>query len=537
MHPPHPALCWPDIDSDDLRRTSGSLRYLSGRVRIDIDAWQPRALGWIGRSATAQELELEWFGDRGVGIEGELRDAATAIDRLAVVVRSTNNEIRRLAAALHAAEAASKERWARADIAAGLASGAGADPVRAEQLRHRAIRARHRAEEASREADLLRRRSQEAAGELVAELDRVDIATAQQIDGLLRNPISQTRTAHHRRLMPAVQPTDSSWIPMQIDATAAAIRRHADALDEAISRIEAVPWSERTWWESMALRRLSEEVDLHRGFLAPGRQILDWRPNGDGRVVEVFGDLVASDHIAVVVPGIMNTIENFDDQLAADAEHLWIEATSNTPETAVVAWLGYDTPELVNAFSKERAVHHEQELRAFVESLPADAHVTVVAHSYGTVLTAESATRGLGVDDVVMVGSPGTRLDHASEASLEPDAQVFAGVSDTDWVVGRTGYGSIVCPEKIIGAGWLTGLRWVISPVTGPLSWVTDSCNTDDDGDVKGLSHGINPAHEDFGAIEISTEGVSGHSSYLEPGTSSLAAIAQIVTGNHPEQR
>jgi hypothetical protein len=114
---------------------------------------------------------------------------------------------------------------------------------------------------------------------------------------------------------------------------------------------------------------------------------------------------------------------------------------------------------------------------------------------------------------------------------------VFAGVSNSDWIVGRTGYGSVVCPEKAFGIGWLTGLRWVISPVTGPLSWVTDSCNTDADGDVKGLSHGINPAHDDFGAFEISTEDVDGHSSYFDPGTSTLEDIARIVTGTHPTQR
>lgn len=322
----------------------------------------------------------------------------------------------------------------------------------------------------------------------------------------------------------------------QIATTTAAIRRHVEALARAVADLRAVPWAERTWWESMALSHLDDELALHRRFLSPGRQMLDWDPVGDGRAVEVFGDLTVARHIAVLVPGIMNTIENFDDQLADDARDLWMEASARNSRTAVIAWLGYDTPELMNSVTKGRAVEHESGLRSFVASLPGDAHVTVVAHSYGTVLAGESASRGLVADDLVMVGSPGTGLDHATEARLEPRAQVFAAVSDSDWIVGRTGYGSIVCPENIVGAGWLTGLRWVVSPITGPLSWLTDSCNTDADGDVKGLSHGLNPAHEDFGAIEISTDDVDGHSSYFDPGSSSLEAIARIVTDTHPEQ-
>ena len=35
-----------------------------------------------------------------------------------------------------------------------------------------------------------------------------------------------------------------------------------------------------------------------------GRQFLTFDPRGNGRIVEVFGDLVAADRIAVLVPGV-----------------------------------------------------------------------------------------------------------------------------------------------------------------------------------------------------------------------------------------
>ena len=119
---------------------------------------------------------------------------------------------------------------------------------------------------------------------------------------------------------------------------------------------------------------------------------------------------------------------------------------------------------------------------------------------------------------------------------LGPDAQVWAGVSDTDRLVGRASITSLVCPEIAVGAGWLTPARWIISPVTIPVSRSVAACRIDVDGDVKGLSHGTNPAHEDFGAIEIDTTGVSGHSSYFDPGTPTLEDIARIVTETHPAQ-
>lgn len=449
------------------------------------------------------------------------------------------DEIRSLSVRIRSAEAYAADLRSAADRAHRLAETAtwieAASPVESQRLREDAIRARQRADIAARKAAALLERGIDSANEIVMALARRDRVVAGAIDGLLQNRVRlrpRDRTASG-----SVVAHDRSWATLRFQATAETIRSHVYALAEAVRRIESVPWQDRTWWESMALVDLTEKAELHRRFLSPDRQILEWDPDGDGRIVEVFGNLTTANHIAVVVPGISNTMENFDDHLARNAKDLWTAASTADERIAVIAWLGYDTPEVLNAMSKSRALEHEASLRSFVAALPSDAHVTIVAHSYGTVLAAEAALRGLPADDLVLLGSPGTRLEHASDAALAPGAQVFAGVSNSDWIVGRTGYGSVVCPEKAFGIGWLTGLRWVISPVTGPLSWVTDSCNTDADGDVKGLSHGINPAHDDFGAFEISTEDVDGHSSYFDPGTSTLEDIARIVTGTHPTQR
>jgi hypothetical protein len=540
MRQPHPGLPWPTIDPDALSRTSSDLRRLAVTIENEIRDWRFRPVDWNGRSADAHGVELDQIRARAASLPEAAANAGAAIEWLERGVCSAHHDIRRLAETVRAAESTAASRRAAADRAARAAAAApGLGPAslaESERLRHTALVARHRAEDAEREARFALRRAIDAASRIVEAIDRQDRLLANRLDSLLTAALGPRIEQSGFGSPISTRADDRTWILDQITATTTSIRRHVDALAVAISAIEAVPWAERTWWESMALVHLTETYELHQRFLSPGRQMLDWEPVDDGRAIEVFGDLATARHIAVVVPGIMNTIENFDDQLGRNAKDLWVGTSAFDRRTAVVAWLGYDTPELLNAVSKGRAIEYEAELRSFVASLPRDAHVTVVAHSYGTVLAAESAARGLAADDLVLLGSPGTRLDHAADADLEPDAQVFAGVSDTDWIVGRSGWGSVLCPEMIVDTAWLTGLRLLANPVTGPLSWVTDSCKTDSDGDIKGLSHGLNPAHEDFGAVEISTADVDGHSSYFDPNSTSLDAVARIVTGTHPDQ-
>lgn len=295
-------------------------------------------------------------------------------------------------------------------------------------------------------------------------------------------------------------------------------RSHVRQLMATRAPLIAVPPARRLHSQQIALEDIEQELAIHLPFLDPRRQLLMWDPLGDGRVVEVLGDIASAEHIAVVVPGITNTIANFDDRHLARSQSIWKAATALDPETAVIAWLGYDTPGFVDALSKSTAQDAHGDLSAFVSDLPPGRHVTVVAHSYGTVLSAEAAISGLPVDELVLVGSPGTSLSSASDAQLEPDARIWAAVTGSDFV-GRVSVGSLACPAVVVG------MR-----SASPLERLSSACRTDRDGDVFRLSHGINPAHSDFGATELPTDGASGHSSYFDEGTASLEAIAEIVT-------
>jgi pimeloyl-ACP methyl ester carboxylesterase len=57
--------------------------------------------------------------------------------------------------------------------------------------------------------------------------------------------------------------------------------------------------------------------------------------------------------------------------------------------------------------------------------------VTVLAHSYGTLVTGLAARQGLAADAVTLVGSPGVGAAHATELGL-PAGHVWAGRTPDD---------------------------------------------------------------------------------------------------------
>ncbi|MEU6204199.1 alpha/beta hydrolase [Micromonospora musae] len=235
-------------------------------------------------------------------------------------------------------------------------------------------------------------------------------------------------------------------------------------------------------------------------WAAQGRRFLVFDPRGDGRAVEVLGDLDTADRIAVLVPGVGSTLPDFDRGLggiarrspAGQARALQeaVRAADPGARVAVLAWLGYDAPDGVLAAAGPAPAHRgAAALRATLRGLAAhhpSATVTVVGHSYGALVA------GLAVDhapaqvtDVVTLGGVGTGVDRA--AGLGPGRRIWAAEAPDDWI--RR-----------------------VPPVRLP-----------------GLGHGRRPADPDFGARALPAADVHGHDGYLVPGTSTLAAVAAVV--------
>ncbi|GGW73620.1 alpha/beta hydrolase [Streptomyces griseoloalbus] len=232
-----------------------------------------------------------------------------------------------------------------------------------------------------------------------------------------------------------------------------------------------------------------------RGLADPARQLLAFDGRGAGRATEVLGDLAHADRIAVLVPGSdtgLDTYGRFRAAALALHERLTLEAPAGT-RTAVVAWLGYETPGTVSTTVATTGRAEEAapalrdvvgDLRAVVGQRPG---ISLLCHSYGSVVCARAAD-GLDVDDIALVGSPGTGADTA--ADLRTRARIWAARGADDWV-GNVPHLSAGLFGTTVGFG------------TDPLS----------------------PA---FGA-RVFAAGDGGHSDYFAPGSPSLTNLTRIV--------
>ncbi|TCB89402.1 PPE domain-containing protein [Micromonospora zingiberis] len=246
--------------------------------------------------------------------------------------------------------------------------------------------------------------------------------------------------------------------------------------------------------------------------------LLSVDPRGDGKAAVAIGNPDTADHTAVLVPGVGTELAGIRGLIgrANDLQDAAIDLAPTGSEVAVVAWLGYDTPsvdtDIVTAPFGGKSEAGARALDGFVDGLRAahdggTSHLTVVAHSYGSTVLGEAASSGdgLAVDDMIAVGSPGMRVDHAQELGVDP-RHVWAAAAADDTFVAR--------PEE--NARWLTGI-----PVVG--SWAAAG--------AVGI-HGPGPHLPEFGgnALQVDT---SGHSGYWTRGSQTLLSQGAIIAGNY----
>jgi hypothetical protein len=262
-----------------------------------------------------------------------------------------------------------------------------------------------------------------------------------------------------------------------------------------VGNLDGVPDQVRYAANALAFRRSSPHGARRAG------KLLGYDPRGDGRLIEVFGDLETARHIAVIVPGSGWTVRNLTgagprhgaDPIAA-AEALRDQIGRIDPEAgvAVVVWLGYDPPERIDlvAARSGRAVAGAPELRRFLDGLPRGAHVSLLCHSYGAVVCGHAAP-GARVGDLVALAAPG--MDVPSAGALHTRARVWAARTPDD-------------PMRF-------------APFVR----------------VAGLGHDADPARPSFGGRVLRVGAASGHDGYFAHGTELLANLARIVLGRTTE--
>lgn len=186
------------------------------------------------------------------------------------------------------------------------------------------------------------------------------------------------------------------------------------------------------------------------GTADPGRTFLMFDGRAGGRSVEVFGGLSRARHIAVLVPGAGVDLDHYG-RSRRGAEALLGELGGGS---AVVAWLGYRTPDLLgpSSLTPGRAEEAAPGPRAFVRELGAAMPATrlsLLCHSYASVVCNRAAS-GLDVADIVLSGSRGTGA--GSAAALGTRATVRAGLGRDDWIA-RVPHTALPLPFVTVGFG------------------------------------------------------------------------------------
>ncbi|MFC9225689.1 alpha/beta hydrolase [Streptomyces hygroscopicus] len=242
----------------------------------------------------------------------------------------------------------------------------------------------------------------------------------------------------------------------------------------------------------------AQRMHRYQDLLRAGRQIFSFDPSGAGRAAEVFGDLAHANRVSIVVPGVDTNILTFEKTgrpytaTVGMARALYENERSHAPDlkTAVIAWADYTSPAGIgmDAATGKLAAQGAVRLRAVVNALPSLSRVSLMCHSYGSVVCGIAA-RDLPpkVTDIAVAGSPGMRAAHVSD--LGTSARVWAMRDSGDWIED--------IPHLEFG----------------------------------GLGHGADPLSSGFGARVLSAAGADGHAGYFEPGTTSLDNFARVGIG------
>lgn len=244
-------------------------------------------------------------------------------------------------------------------------------------------------------------------------------------------------------------------------------------------------------------RRLLDQVEASEHRPAPQHMyLIGYDLAGDGRAVISVGNPDTADHTAVWIPGIHNTIDDIGPDLQR-VSNLQARADQLTQgpagDVATVMWLGYDTPGVNHgAVGDGHAEAAAPALDGFIDGLRTTDHegrISVVGHSYGSVVVGEAASTGdgLAVDDIIVAGSPGMGVGGAGQLQVE-SGHVWAGSAAGDDV-----------------SGWLSH-----------------------------FAHGPEPHQEGFGANRFVVD-TTGHSDYWRRDTLSLENQAMVIIGEYEQ--
>ncbi|WP_330320428.1 alpha/beta hydrolase family protein [Streptomyces clavifer] len=325
-----------------------------------------------------------------------------------------------------------------------------------------------------------------------------------------------------------------------LDGIPAVVRDAAnrDNLQLLIGKLEGRD-DERSVTQLAGLREIDRQLGAALRPGDPPMFLLGVGDEGNGRAIVSYGNPDTAKNVSAYVPGLNTSLdEDFAKNDLKRAHDTAIATRDIDSSSATIAWLGYDAPQMPDGMetlaimSSERAEGGGRSFSGFMGGLVAsnendDPHMVAIGHSYGsrTVGAATQQGDGLpGVDDIILVGSPGVGVDRAEDLGVAR-GHVFVGAAENDVVT------KVPSRQQV-----------ALGAAAGPFAYVVGDIVDQGDDD---LWFGKDPASEAFGATRfksdegphlVSPRGVSidAHSQYFDRGDvdpMSADNIALIAAG------
>ncbi|MER5892095.1 alpha/beta hydrolase [Streptomyces sp. NPDC001876] len=324
-----------------------------------------------------------------------------------------------------------------------------------------------------------------------------------------------------------------------LDGIPAVVRDAAnrDNLSLLIGKLEGRD-DDRSVTQLAGLREIDRQLQAAPKPGEPPMFLLGISDEGNGRAIVSYGNPDCARNVSAYVPGLNTSLDReFAEGDLKRARDTAIGSRYYDSSSAAIVWLGYDAPQSPDGFGslsvmgEDRAEQGGGAFKGFMGGLVAtneneDPHFTAIGHSYGsrTVGAATQQGDGIpGVDDIVLVGSPGVGVDRAQDLGVG-EGHVFVGAAENDVVT--------KLPSK---------QQVALGAAAGPFASVVGDIADRGDDD---LWFGRDPASEAFGANRFRVDdgprlvganglSIDAHSQYFDPVRDSTSAnnIALIAAG------
>ena len=249
-----------------------------------------------------------------------------------------------------------------------------------------------------------------------------------------------------------------------------------------------------------------------------------------------LGNLDTADNSTYLIPGMDTTVNDGLGTWTTNASEVYklqkgmLEGQGSEESVAVVAWVGYETPTKQTVAGNEHAIAGAEKLNAALDGYLAvqgatgnDAHLGMLAHSYGSTTAMLALVDNPGVDSLGVFGSAG----QVSGTTVDiPDDQFYYVMGDYD----------IVAPIGQAMSGGKSILEQMGSPA-GDYSGVQDPRFDPSfiNPDVQRIEGSRMEYYDDNGDLQYLEPAIGewGHGGYMDPGTSSLYNLSAAALGDH----